>query len=277
MNPNVIREKLNAPILYRGLTLSSTSNNPLIVPILKSEATGFSKRTGSVLKDSVKCTGGDCLLVAAIQGRNGARITFVASSDVLGDELLNGKVKDVSSGNLEFSRQLLQWSLGMRGILRFRNVNSHPEDEAVGKHMYTVFEQVLYSVIIEEYDGLKNVWIPYIANDIQLEFTMLDPYYRIPLKYFPENGTYTAHFQVPNKFGVFKFVIDYRREGYTPLVFETQQTVRPFRLDQYERFIPAAYPYYISMFSSMIGFFVLGFIVLYSSYDKKNQQKVKEE
>jgi oligosaccharyltransferase complex subunit beta len=40
--------------------------------------------------------------------------------------------------------------------------------------------------------------------------------------------------------------------------------VRPFRHDEYERFLVAAYPYYASALSTMGAFFLLGLVYLYS-------------
>jgi oligosaccharyltransferase complex subunit beta len=39
--------------------------------------------------------------------------------------------------------------------------------------------------------------------------------------------------------------------------------VRPFKHNEYERFLVAAYPYYASGFSTMAAFFVFGFFFLY--------------
>lgn len=50
---------------------------------------------------------------------------------------------------------------------------------------------------------------------MQLEFTMLDPHVRTALKPLPgKPGKYSVTFRVPDRHGVFKFVVDYRRKGY---------------------------------------------------------------
>ena len=62
---------------------------------------------------------------------------------------------------------------------------------------------------------------------MQLEFTMLDPHIRTALAPVPGSpGTYSVQFRVPDRHGVFKFVVDYRRKGcvvvfvfYYPLPF----------------------------------------------------------
>lgn len=77
-------------------------------------------------------------------------------------------------------------------------------------------------------------------------------------------GTFATNIHVPDVYGVFKFVIDYRRKGWSTIHLEEQVPIRPYRHNEYERFLLAAYPYYTTGFSMMVGFFVLGFFVLYS-------------
>ncbi len=76
-------------------------------------------------------------------------------------------------------------------------------------------------------------------------------------------GTFSKRLRVPDVYGVFKFVLDYQRPGYTHLFVSEQAPVRPFKHDEYERFIPAAYPYYASTFSMMAGFLALTALFLY--------------
>ena len=69
--------------------------------------------------------------------------------------------------------------------------------------------------------------------------------------------------KVPDVYGVFKFVINYHRLGYSSIQESWQVSVRPFKHNEYERFLAPAYPYYASAFSMMTGFFVLSFYFLY--------------
>lgn len=49
---------------------------------------------------------------------------------------------------------------------------------------------------------------------MQLEFTMLDPHIRTPLlPVVGSAGKYSVTFRVPDRHGVFKFVVDYKRKG----------------------------------------------------------------
>lgn len=63
---------------------------------------------------------------------------------------------------------------------------------------------------------------------MQLEFTMLDPHIRTALPPVAgEPGKYSVAFRVPDRHGVFKFIIDYKRKGY---VFEAPSvTQRSYR------------------------------------------------
>ena len=80
----------------------------------------------------------------------------------------------------------------------------------------------------------------------------------------PLQGTFVADVTAPDVYGVFKFVVDYKSRGYSFIHLEEQIPIRPFRHDEYERFITAAYPYYASILSTMAAFFIFGFAILYT-------------
>lgn len=67
---------------------------------------------------------------------------------------------------------------------------------------------------------------------------------------------------------VTQFVVDYRRVGYSLLTFQDQVAVRPLKTRQYERFIAAANPYYVSLFSVMSAFGLFCFLFLHTKEDK---------
>jgi oligosaccharyltransferase complex subunit beta len=101
------------------------------------------------------------------------------------------------------------------------------------------------------------------ADDIQIAFTMLDPHVRQPLTH-DGNGRYSLRFKVPDVYGVFKYVLDYSHRGYSYISLQQVVPVRPYKHDEYERFLLPAYPYYASVLSTMAAFFLLGFVFLYS-------------
>lgn len=120
-----------------------------------------------------------------------------------------------------------------------------------------------YNLDIAEFDAVKNEWVPYVADDVQLEFVMLDPYVRTGLK-ASGKGHYTVSFQLPDVYGVFQFKVKYERAGVSSVDLATQVKVRPFKHNEFERFITSAFPYYLSAFSMMAGSFVFGIVFLYS-------------
>ncbi len=121
----------------------------------------------------------------------------------------------------------------------------------------------MYSLVIEEYDAEQGGWLPYRADDVQLEFVMLDPYVRTFLEH-DGSGRFAKLFKIPDVYGVYKFRVMYRRPGLSTLAVNTQVSIRPFNHDEYERFIFSAFPYYASAFSMMAGFLVFAAFFLYS-------------
>ncbi|CAM9734956.1 unnamed protein product [Hapterophycus canaliculatus] len=148
-----------------------------------------------------------------------------------------------------------------------------PEPEiAKNSQVYRVKDNVTYSVIIEEYDAERGGWRPYAADDVQMEFVMLDAYERITLEPGAK-GLFKKTFTVPDTYGIFKFRVHYRRPGYTVLSFSTQVSIRPFTHSEYERFLVAAYPYYASALSVMVGFLMFCAAFLYSKDDTPPKSK----
>jgi oligosaccharyltransferase complex subunit beta len=118
----------------------------------------------------------------------------------------------------------------------------------------------------------NGMWLPYQPNDIQFEAVMLDPYIRQTMK---AKGNYmVADFKLPDHYGVFTFKVEYNRHGLSRILASETVQVRPFRHDQYPRFITAANPYYFNIFSMMVAFFALTVIVLFY---KDSPTKVKIE
>lgn len=65
------------------------------------------------------------------------------------------------------------------------------------------------------------VTLEWCAGAPQVEFVMLDPYVRLALQ--PAgNGTYSVTYKVPDVYGVFKYVLDYKHTGLS-YVQQTQQ------------------------------------------------------
>ena len=139
----------------------------------------------------------------------------------------------------------------------------YPDPEITRNSLvYRIKDDIVYSMMVEQLEG--DVWVPFVSTDMQMEFMMLDPYVRMTMTVDPLTGRHVASFIAPDSYGIFKFRVFYRRVGYSVLHAETQVSIRPFKHNEYERFIFSAYPYYSSAFSAMIAFFVFSMCFLFS-------------
>jgi oligosaccharyltransferase complex subunit beta len=90
---------------------------------------------------------------------------------------------------------------------------------------------------------------------------MLDPYVRRTMT--SKNGVLQVDFRLPDQYGVFSFKIDYNRYGLSFVEVVDTVQVRPYRHDQYPRYLVVAYPYYANIFSMMSAFIVFSLIFLF--------------
>ena len=129
-------------------------------------------------------------------------------------------------------------------------------------------------------------WVPYIASDVQLEVIQLETKLRLELKpnelgvyevtarrqlgTLTEREGYRLSLQYPTKRAFTSSESITCGEGacpvlcilpadtgrccsYSAIEVVQQLTVRPFRHDEFERFVVAAFPYYVSSFAMMAG------------------------
>eukprot|EP01004_Peranema_trichophorum_P004800 NODE_3697_length_1303_cov_44.151695_g3233_i0.p1 GENE.NODE_3697_length_1303_cov_44.151695_g3233_i0~~NODE_3697_length_1303_cov_44.151695_g3233_i0.p1 ORF type:complete len:410 (-),score=51.91 NODE_3697_length_1303_cov_44.151695_g3233_i0:20-1249(-) len=237
-------------VVYHGLGITVESHNPLLLKILTAKNTAYTPAPED--EAPIQAIGTDTTLIAGLQTRIGSRMVFFGSSQLLGDEFAQ---------NLEVSKEVAKWNFQQRGVLRFSDVQHARSEDTGMTGTYRIREPLTYSVKLEEFK--EGSWIPFTAEDVQLEFTMIDAYVRQSLKYDSNTKRHSLSFQAPDTYGVYKFAVDYRRKGYAPLIFYNQTTVRPLRLNEYERYIPAAFPYYASVFSMMGSFIIFGFVFLH--------------
>lgn len=208
-----------------------------------------------------------------MQTRNNARVLITGSLSLLSDKYWEKEVKSVNgrngvSGNGQFVNSLTRWLFKEQGQLRVVDVKHHRVGEKNAPESYTILDEVEYSIQVQEL--VNGVWQSFSGKDVQLEFVRIDSFVRTFLH--KKGDWYVARFKLPDVYGVFKFVVDYKRVGYTYLYNSVQVSVRPLEHTQYERFIGSAFPYYASAFSMMFGVFVFSFVFLYHK-DETPKQK----
>ncbi|XP_076817367.1 dolichyl-diphosphooligosaccharide--protein glycosyltransferase 48 kDa subunit-like [Clavelina lepadiformis] len=270
--------KPTKPILYKGVGMVLDNENPLILSIMKGSPTCYSFFPESKIDQYPLAVGSSTVLVAGLQARNNARILFSGSLAMFSDDFLTSGVQKDSTdskayekaGNEDLVNAMSRWVFQEVGVLRTGKVTHHKVGETEPPEAYTITDMVHYSIVIEERTA-DDKWVPYMGNDVQMEFVRIDPFVRLPLTLNKSTGAFSIDFELPDVYGVFQFKIDYTRLGYTFLTSATQVSVRPLQHTQYERFISSAYPYYASAFSMMFGVFVFTLVFLYHRSDKKSK------
>lgn len=273
------------PVWFSG-TPFAFGNNPLLVPILNASPESFAA-------DSDRDSGADAVydaaekggegfwagsslgLVAGFQTLGGARATWVGGIELFSDEYAEKTIGGIKSGNEPFAADVASWTFQESNVLRIESVAHHRVNETLPRETYTINDHVTFSAQVSKYNPETSAWEPYSGiSDLQLEFTMLDPHIRTSLIPVPgEPGKYSVTFRVPDRHGVFKFVLDYKRKGWNFLESTTVVPVVPPRHDEYPRFLSPAWPYYAGAISTSIGFLV--FSALWLTGDNQEQKKSK--
>jgi len=262
---DVIAPQGDAPILFRGIAQTHTIyENFQLWPILRGTEWTHSRRSEAG-QEFVTSTGPATILVSAAQGRNNARIILSGSLDLFSNELF---VKS-KGANRKYAQHLVKWNFGESGILKVDRIfHHHAGAETYQPSEYKIKDDVVYTIAMSTWDHNKNEWVSFETSDLTLEFVMLDPYIRMPLTYDHSNSQYVAEFKTPDKHGVFQFKVTYRKAGYTFLEAATKIPVRPFKHNEYERYLFEAFPYYVSVFGTLVGFYVFLIYFLYDSPKK---------
>jgi len=250
-------------------------NNPLIVPILNAPPFAFAAEVDGGSADSLVDAaekGGEGLwagsrlgVVTGFQPKSGARVVWAAGVELFSDEYAQKEVTPGNpSGNKQFALDAASWAFQESLVLRIDRIEHHKVNATEPMEQYTINDQLVYSTYISKFNPDKGTWKPYSGiKDLQLEFTMLDPHIRVALPAVEDTpGKYSVQFRAPDRHGVFKFVVDYKRKGWTHLQSSTTVPVVPPRHDEYPRFLSAAWPYYIGAISTSVGFFLFSTIWL---------------
>jgi len=264
-------KKIDAPVLFQGIAQDIEENSVLLSNVLSASTTAYSAFTDESVTSDLFVSGSKIALVSALQARNNARVVFSGSLALFSDKFFSSPVQRYSadgsaqrferSGNEQFAKLLLQWNFQERGILRAKNVRHNKVGESSAPAFYTLGEQAEYHIEVEEWTGRR--WVPYVADDLQFEFRRIDPFVRTTFAKGTD-GNYTSQFVIPDVNGVYTFKVDYVRPGYGYLTNIVRPvSVRPFRHNAFERFIPAAFPYYASSLSMLAGIFIFSFYFLY--------------
>lgn len=108
-------------------------------------------------------------------------------------------------------------------MLKYENIKHRRTTDGSSLDTYRIKDELEYTIDVFEYDYRTKSWKPFLTDDIQIEFTMLNPYYILQMKMLAMGKpTYMVSFKAPDRWGVFKFIIDYKRLGYSYLDVSTK-------------------------------------------------------
>lgn len=256
-----------------GAGVASAGATPRAFAIVSADEAAFS--TSRPASDDAPPAAGRALALAVgVQALSGGRAVLSGSSDALADEA-------ASSLNGAFVSAVSAWAFKDAGALRASQIrhslltplpaalngNSADGGHRWGDAPYRVGDEIRVEVDVEEADG-RGGWRPFEVpegDEVQVEYRMLDPFVRTALRPVPSgNGTLSAVLKAPDVYGVFKLGVHFVRPGLTPLHVEAVAPLRPFRHDEFDRFLMAAAPYYATLFSVSVAFFAVVGVALYS-------------
>lgn len=279
------------------------SGSPLIAPILKAPETAYiyNPKEEADAEIDVFATGSQITLVSAMQARNSARFTVLGSLEALQDKWFDATVQNVDGKesktvNKQFARQLTEWTFKEVGVLKAGRVEHHQVLDAskpvanttqVGHPdpgIYRIKTDVSFSIELSTWSHTH--WTPYTpptTDAVQLEFSMLSPFQRLPLTPTSQtsNSTlFTTTFRTPDQHGIFAFKVNYKRPFLTTIEERRQVTVRHFAHDEWPRSfaISAAWPWVSGLWSVIIGFVLFVVLWLYCEPPReKEREKIKKE
>lgn len=220
------------PIAYKGAGIKLDANNRYVFPILNAE--DKTKATNPKNKDKkFKISGSDVTLVAGYQSYYNQRVVLSGSVDMCSDSFIKAnKYSDSSSGqkssNYQLCINMLKWNFQLKSVLSLKNVDHYHYDTKMLKRQKRQ-EYKLKDIIEVTFDVFEKegqTYKPYVADDIDIEFIMLNPWVVNKTENIDLTESYKALIQTPDHNGVYKIKIDYHRPGFTWLHYETIAPVR---------------------------------------------------
>lgn len=242
-------------------------NSELVIPILKAPKTSYiyDAREDDDYMGVPWVQGNQISLAAALQSLSNSRFSWVGDIDLL-------KNSASESARL-FVKDLASWTGQEKGVIKAYGVenyivNASSIEYQNDKKLFEMKKDVHYEITFSQWNGEK--WGPYEANDIQLEYVMLDPYYRINLEKIRDNTDSTIYgttFKTADQYGMFTFKVDYKRTGLSFVEEREIVTVRHTANDEWPRSweITNSWIYFASSTTVITGWLLFVIFYLYSS------------
>lgn len=239
---------------------------------LKGFASILKSKTSTKVESILSIDGNS--IVSAMQALNGARVSVIGSHEILS---MRSQVAN------DFIVRLVRWTARRSHYIRVaKDQISHrlatSPRGTPQQRMYREGLELHAEFVMEVRNG--DAWEPFFGpletgsesgeKGIPVDFFLLDPYIRTVFPLDTQNATdpakealYSKTFKIPDKCGIFKFVVDFKPAGYNHLHLEQVLPIRNFRHDDFERFKLSALPYYMAELSTLILTLVFVFLFLW--------------
>ncbi|KAH3670594.1 hypothetical protein OGAPHI_001109 [Ogataea philodendri] len=255
-------------ISYTDGSVALLSNSELLVPVVRAPRTSYTVNVdeGRLSTDSTWHSGSQGFLFVGFQGLNNARVFWTGSSASFHDASFNEEVVDA----------LVNWTFQISGLIKATSTKHYNENGDAG---YKIKDTTTYEIGLSHWNG--DQWVPFKnRTDVQLEYVMLDPYYRlnlVPTREENSSQIYSTTFQIPDRHGMFTYKVLYQRDGYSFVDESTTVPVRHLANDEYPRSweITNSWVYLSSALAVVIGWFA--FVVLFVFSGNKHFDKEKTE
>lgn len=168
------------------------------------------------------------------------------------------------------------------------------------QRMYRIKDTVIFSIDLVQ--RTPSGWGPAPTDlDLQVSLVMLDPYITTNLtaaqpttqaegdghgnvlraspqddaNSSPRFTRYSSTFQLPDRHGVYTFIVDWKRHGWSYIHTRDTAPVRPFNHDEHPRGLHSAWPYVVGATSTMAAFLV--FVVLWISTQENDLSEEEKQ
>ncbi|KAH6630352.1 Dolichyl-diphosphooligosaccharide--protein glycosyltransferase subunit WBP1 [Chaetomium sp. MPI-SDFR-AT-0129] len=272
---------------------AALGTSELLTPIVRAPRTAYSynpKEQAEVV-DELFAAGEQLSLVSAFQARNSARFTLVGSAELLQDKWFDAEVtpaggkKTAKTLNREFAKRVSGWAFNEIGVLRVNWIEHHLDEAGAANvsnpNIYRIKNDVKYTISLSEYTW--DTWVPFTvpANDaLQLEFSMLSPFHRLPLAADSTHSSdsaaaYSATFKLPDQHGIFNFKVNYKRPFLSNVEEKNTVSVRHMAHDEWPRsfVITGAWPWIAGVGVTVGGWLAFCALWMYSAPPAKRETK----
>ena len=168
-------------------------------------------------------------------------------------------------------KELLQWVQGSLFDVKIGSLSHEMTSGKGGNRGKTELETTIYRVndrinirlcLVKGRGG--EPFLPADPKDFQFELKMMNIQLRKSFDSVVGGCLAVDGIQFPPKPAIYTLRISHNRPGWSQLNWEERILLRPFRHDEFPRFIPVAFPYY----ASWIGILVASYFVLLPSLFK---------